>query len=133
MKMERPRKLVLDTGALIEIDRNPRGQVSRACERAISGGSPPLLPAVVWAQAYRDGSRQVHLIRLCDACETIPFTMEAATEVGLLLARTRASDVVDAAVVLAAMKCRGIVVTSDPQGMRRLAESTGVQLRLVTV
>jgi hypothetical protein len=133
MTVELPRKLVLDAGALIEIDRNPRGQVSRACDRAISDGSPPLLPAAVWAQVYRDGSRQVHLVRLRDACETIPFTMETATAVGLLLAKARASDVVDAAVILAAMECRGIVVTSDPQDMRRLAESMGVRLRLVTV
>jgi len=131
--MKLPRKLVLDAGALIEVDRNPRGEVSHACNRAIKDGLPPLLPAVVWAQVYRNGSRQVHLVRLRNTCETIPFTDQTADEVGRLLAKSGGSDVVDAAIVLAAMACRGIVLTSDPHDLRRLAAANGAHLRLITV
>lgn len=131
--MKLPRKLVLDAGALIEIERNPRGQLSRACDHAIEEGVRPLLPTVVWAQVYRHSSRQVTLTRLRKVCQDVPFTTEAADQVGLLLARSRTQDVVDAAVVVAALHHESVIVTSDPADMRELGKAVGVRVEVVEV
>lgn len=44
-----------------------------------------------------------------------------ATRVGLLLARTGTSDVVDAHVVVCARRAQQVIVTSDPDDLRRIA------------
>ncbi len=131
--MKLPRKLVLDAGALIEMERNPRGELSQACDRALDEGARPLLPTVVWAQVYRHSSRQITLTRLRKACQTVPFTDETADQVSRLLTRSGTRDVVDAAVVVAALHHESVIVSSDPADMRDLGRAVGVQLEVVEV
>ena len=50
---------------------------------------------------------------------------------GVLLARARRSDVIDAAVVLLAADDGDVVITSDPLDLAVLAEAAGVDIELV--
>jgi hypothetical protein len=131
--MKTPRTLVLDSGALIDLERNPRGRVGRACDRAVEDGAQILLPTVVWAQVYRHDARQIPLDRAKKTFDTVAFTDETAVEVGRLLAHSRTDDIVDAAVVVEALKQTSIVLTSDPSDIRHLAESVGMRLEVVAL
>ncbi len=53
-----------------------------------------------------------------------------AKAVGRLLAASGTSDLVDAAVVVAASGRGDLVITSDPHGLSALADTLGVSLRL---
>ena len=127
------RGLVLDAGALISLESKPRGRVFAACRDAVDAGVRPLLPTVVLAQVWRAGPRQAPLAMLRRMCRSVPFTEDVAEAVGRLLAVSRTTDVVDAAVVVAAMSYGGIVLTSDPGDLRKLGDAVGVSLPIVVV
>ncbi len=57
----------------------------------------------------------------------------AAEDVCLLLARSRTSDVVDAAVIVAAIEHNAAVLTSDPKDLAQLASAAEYPVRLLTV
>ena len=80
-----------------------------------------LVPAPVLAQVWRGGRRQVTLTRTLRACEVVPTTDVTARCAGVLLARSRTADAVDAIVVATALAERAdVVVTSDPDDLERL-------------
>lgn len=110
--------LVLDTGALIGLDRNDRALWALLKAAAVDL-EPVVVPAAALAQAWRGGPRQARLAAALVHCETASFdTM--ARDVGELCGRTQTSDVVDASVALTAAGAGGILVTSDPLDLRRL-------------
>jgi len=125
--------LVLDAGALIEIESRPRGDTAARCGSAVRAGRPPMLPAVVFAQVWRGSARQHALARLRRSCLSVAFTEEVADGVRRLLARSDTSDVVDAAVVLLTVSHGGLVLTSHPGDLERLASAAGLPLRLIAV
>lgn len=109
---------VLDTGALIAIDRFD--QWGRAFLRRRTG--PIVIPATVLAQAWRDGGRQA---RLAEFLTSNGVAVEALDEltakaIGSLLGRTGTSDVVDASVVISARRHRALVLTTDPADLLQL-------------
>lgn len=111
----------LDTGALVALERgDPRVRmlVRWATERRV----PIAIPAAVVAQAWRDGRRQVQLVRLikASATEVVPLDRRQATRIGEMCARTGSADVVDASVVICARERKQRVVTSDPDDIRAL-------------
>ena len=77
------------------------------------------------AQVWRGSSRQHAMIRLLrtGVIRAEPLSEEVALRVGLLLAATGTSDVIDGHVALIARKVRGTVVTSDPEDIARLDPS----------
>lgn len=88
-------------------------------ERATRSRTPIAVPAGVVAQAWRNGARQVRLVRLLNASVTVvvPLDHEQARRVGEICRRTGTSDIVDASVIVCA-KARGHeVVTSDPDDL----------------
>ena len=114
--------LTLDAGALIAVDRGDRSFLAllgRAAER----GDRITIPTTALAQAMRSPVRQVRLVRLCRdrTTDLVPLDGADATAVGLLLAATRTTDVVDAHVVVCARRAGQSVITSDPRDIRRLA------------
>lgn len=127
------RGLVLDAGALISLESKPRGRVFTACRDALDAGEMALLPTVVLAQVWRANPRQAPLAMLRRMCKALPFTEDVAEAVGRLLALSGTADVVDAAVVIAALSHGGIVLTSDPGDLCKLADAVGVALPLVVV
>ncbi|MFC5110816.1 PIN domain-containing protein [Kibdelosporangium philippinense] len=127
------RGLILDAGALIHVEANPRGRVYGACRDALDAGTPALLPTVVLAQVWRASTRQAPVAMLRRMCRSVPFTEDVAEAVGRMLALAGTADVVDAAVVIAAISHGCAVLTSDPSDLGKLANAAGVQIPLVVV
>ena len=125
--------MVLDAGALIQVEGNPRGRVYGACRDALEAGIPALLPTVVLAQVWRASPRQAPLSVLRRMCRPVPFTEDVAEAVGRLLAVSGTADVVDAAVIVAAISHGGAVLTSDPNDLRKLADAAGISVPLIVV
>lgn len=127
------RGLILDAGALIHVEGNPRGRVYGACRDALDAGTPALLPTVVLAQVWRASSRQTPVAMLRRMCRSVPFTEDVAEAVGRLLALSGTADVVDASVIIAAVSHGGAVLTSDPGDLAKLAEAAGVRVPLIVI
>lgn len=128
--------LVLDTSAMIALDRNVR-LVWAMLRNAADDSNEVSAPAGVIAQAWRDGSRQVLLARALSHCDEVPLDGPLARASGLLCGRTNTADIVDASVaVIAAARSRGgpvALLTSDPTDLGHLLETLGASVRLVTV
>lgn len=127
------RRLVLDTGALIDVEATPRGETVRSCVKAFEDGYRPYLPAVVLAQVVRAHPRQHSLRVLRRCCLLLPFAEQTADDVGRLLSRSRTSDIVDAAVIVAAIEHNAAVLTSDPDDLASLADAAEYPVHLLTV
>lgn len=80
------------------------------------------IPATALAQAIRSPARQARLSRLVRQASTdlVPLDGPDATATGLLLARSRTNDIVDAHVIICARRAEQVVVTSDAGDLRRL-------------
>jgi hypothetical protein len=114
--------LVYDTGALFAAERGDRSMW--ALHRlGLDRAGQAVVPAVVLGQAWRGGP-QPHLSRLLKGCVIESFDENAGRAVGRLLHETGTSDVVDAHVVLTALRYRAAVLTSDPDDLQRLAGTT---------
>jgi predicted nucleic acid-binding protein len=114
--------LTFDSGALLAFEARDR-RVNVLVQRAKDLGRSVVVPAGVLAQVWRGrGPRQARLaILLSGERVTVQdLTRNRAQAAGELCGRSRTSDVVDASVVVAAWTNGGIVVTSDPDDMRRL-------------
>jgi len=122
--------LTLDAGALIAFERNDRrvvAIVARAWERRIRLA----VPAGVVGQVWRDGRRQVRLVRLLgsDVVDVEPLDDARARAAGQLCGVSKTRDVIDASVVLCARARDHSVLTADPGDLRRLDPS----LRVVAI
>jgi hypothetical protein len=114
--------LTLDSGALLAFEAGDR-RVNILIQRAKDLGRPILIPAGVLAQVWRGrGPRQARLAILlgAKAVAVQDLTRSRAKIVGELCSRSRMSDVIDASVVVAAWANGRVVVTSDPDDIRRL-------------
>lgn len=131
--MSRQRRILLDAGALIDVETDPRGETFRSCVTAVEDGHRPYLPAVVLAQVWRGHPHQHPLGMVRRLCLLLPFTERLAEDVGRLLARSRTADVVDAAVIVAAIEHNAAVLTSDPDHLARLADAAGYPVRLLAL
>jgi predicted nucleic acid-binding protein len=117
-----------DTGALIAAERDSRS-IWRLHRRMIERGMKPTLPTVVLGQAWRGGP-QARLSRLVQGCLIEPFTERQARAAGVALARSGSSDLIDAAVVTTALERDDMIVTSDPDDLRRIASALGRSVEL---
>jgi PIN domain len=106
--------LVLDTGALIAIERGDR-DTAALIEVARQEGRAVIVPAGVVGQAWRGGARQVRLARLLNARDVAvePLTDALARAAGVLCGAAGTTDVIDASVVLAARRHDGTVISAD--------------------
>ncbi|MGH3992064.1 MAG: PIN domain-containing protein [Pseudonocardiaceae bacterium] len=123
--------LVYDTGALLAAERGDRTMWALH-RRCLDRAGLVVVPAVVLGQAWRGGP-QPQLSRLLPGCVIEPFDENAGRAIGRLLRDAGTCDVVDAHVVLTALRYRAAVLTSDPDDLQRLAAATKVQLRLYQV
>ena len=113
--------ITFDAGGLIALDRDER-RVLALIARATERGMRITIPATALAQAIRSPARQVRLSRLIRQANTNLVALDGpdATATGLLLARSRTSDIVDAHVVICARRAEQVVVTSDAEDLRRI-------------
>ena len=123
-----PTTVVLDAGALIAFERADE-RMRALCREALRKGSKLVIPAGVLGQVWRDASRQVPLRALVNGPTSVvlPLDRPLAEAAGVLCARARTSDVVHASVVLVTRRERAIVVTSDPDDLKRLDPNLRVQ------
>jgi hypothetical protein len=109
--------VVYDAGALLAAERDDRRFLAQHL-RLVERECRLLVPAPVLTQVWRGGRRQVTLSRALRACEVVVTTDTVARSAGVLLARSRTSDAVDAIVVATALCERAAVVaTSDPEDL----------------
>lgn len=120
-----------DTGALLAAESDDR-RMWLLHRRTLVRGIAPTVPAAVLGQAWRGGP-QPSLARLLQGCVIEDLNEESARATGTLLARARASDVVDASVVSGALVRRDVVVTSDRKDLEHLAGSALRRLHLVDI
>lgn len=128
--------LVLDTGALIALDRNDR-DVWAMLWVAAQDSSIVHVPAGPIGQAWRDGARQALLARALRHCEEIALDGPAARASGMLCGATDTSDVIDASVAIAAAVLAQteavVILTSDPDDLARLAAELRVGVHIEAV
>lgn len=90
----------------------------------------PVVPAPVVAQGWRGGSRQAMLANLLRGCDIEPLDDARARAVGSLAASAGTADVVDACVVEGALRRRDLVISSDPDDLRAIADAVHRRLRV---
>lgn len=114
---------MLDAGALIALERRDTRMLALADELHRRRRSA-LVPAGVVAQVWRGAARQQAVIRLvrAEAVRVDPLSEDVANRLGLLLARSGTSDVIDAHVAWLARRVHATVVTSDPGDIAALDE-----------
>lgn len=116
-----------DAGPLIAADRNDR-EMWAYHRRLLEHGRRPVTTAPVVAQVGRDPT-QAMLHRLLGSCRIIGFDGDDARPVGALLARSNASDVVDAHLVCVAERHGALVLTSDGDDIAHLADHVETSVR----
>ena len=121
--------LVLDTGALVALERDERSMWIRL-KAAHLGGDLPLTHAGVLGQVWRGGPRQARLSQALAGIDVRPLDEQAGRKAGQLLAAAGLSDVIVAAVILLAQDGDEIV-TSDHDDLERLARASGRHVELI--
>ena len=121
--------ILYDAGVLIAAERNDR-QVWADHRARLELGVVPATTSPVIAQVSRS-PRQVQLRRFLRGCYVIGFAPEQGHEVGALLGKVGAADVVDAHVIIAAAEAAATVLTADPDDLRHLSSGlpTAVPVR----
>ena len=117
-----------DTGLLLAAEA---GRVDAWAFHAsvLRRGVLPTVPVVVLAQAWRGGP-QAPLSRLLKGCRVEANHEVDGRAAGRACARAGTSDVVDALVVVGALRRGDLVVTSDPVDLQRLASAIGRRIAL---
>ena len=115
---------VLDTGALIAVDRGDRSLFA-ALEAARRRELPIVTSSGCVAQVWRKGGpKQANLSRVLAAVFEAPLNDSASRTIGALCANTKTSDVVDAHV--AVLTGDGdVLFTSDVGDLKRLVRARG--------
>lgn len=110
-----------DTGALVAADRGER-QIWARHRALLALREVPTAPAPVVAQAWRGGGRQARLSRLLVGCEVEMLDDQHARHVGELLGKAGTADIVDGFVAEGALRRHDLVVSSDPDDLKALAD-----------
>ena len=114
--------MILDAGFLVSVDRGEAA--ARAfVTAAVRTGRPLHTTAPVLAQVWRDGGRQARLAGFCRSLAIHP--VDDGRAVGRLLSSSGTSDVVDAHLVVCAVRLGTGVMTGDVKDFERLADALG--------
>ncbi|HTN99417.1 MAG TPA: hypothetical protein VL068_01980 [Microthrixaceae bacterium] len=121
--------LILDTGALVALERNERQMWVRLKAAQLQGVLPVTHVGVI-GQAWRGGPRQARLAQALGGIEVRVLDESLGRTVGELLGSTGLADVIDAAVVLLANDGDEIV-TVDHDDLGQLAAASGRHVELI--
>jgi predicted nucleic acid-binding protein len=125
-------RLVLDSGALLALERGDRSMWRRIAEAA-STGAGVMTTGAVFGQVWRgSGPRQALLSKVMAGVEVVPVDLAVGRAAGELLGAAGMSDVIDASLV-AICEDSDQVFTSDPADLARLASCAGTHVEIVTV
>ncbi|HEX6448179.1 MAG TPA: PIN domain-containing protein [Trebonia sp.] len=120
--------IVYDTGALLSAERRNPDFIALHDELT-SARIRPLVPVVVLAQAWRGGP-QHQISRVLKGCDILPDDERAGRAGGVACAASGTADVVDAIVIVTAVRHQAAIVTSDPGDLTRIASAIGVKIHL---
>lgn len=123
--------VVYDAAVLVAADRNDRRTWAEHRAR-LELGVIPSVPAPVVAQVSRS-PQQAQLRRLLSGCDIVPLGESEAHEAGRLLGKARTADVVDAVVVTIAVRQEAMILTSDPDDIKRLVRASGRVISVVAM
>ena len=123
--------IVVDAGALIAIERGDRFLLS-CLQDARDGGGRAICHGGIVGQVWRGRGLQARLASALEAIDIRPLDAALGRAAGVLLARARMADVVDAALVALAGSGDQIF-TSDPEDLEALVRATGRDIALVEV
>ena len=118
--------MILDAGPLVAIDRGERAAQS-FLSASFETGAVLHTTAPVVAQVWRDGSQQARLAKFLGTIEVHHFTIVDAQAVGGLLRRSNTSDVVDAHLVVLALRLSDSIITADTPDCASLTSPLGPQ------
>jgi hypothetical protein len=121
--------LVLDSGALVALERNERPMWVRL-KAAQMAGDLPVTHAGVIGQVWRGGSRQARLSQALRGVDVRALDDVLGRAAGRLLGAAGLADVIDAAVVLLAVDGDEIL-TVDRDDLAHLAATVGCHVELV--
>ena len=121
--------LVLDSSALVALERNERPMWVRL-KAAQLEGDLPLTPAGVLGQVWRGGPRQARLSQALGGIDVRALDEQLGRAAGQLLGSAGLADVIDAGVVVLAADGDEIV-TVDREDLERLAEASGRHVELI--
>lgn len=116
-------RVVLDSGALIALERNDRS-LWAALKLSASRGVDVLVPSTALAQVWRGTPAQTRLAKALQYCVIASFDA-VARAVGELCGRLRTTDICDAHVAIVAATRGDVLYTTDPRDMRKLIEACG--------
>lgn len=111
---------MLDAGFLISVDRGER-TAQEFLTAALIHRTPLTTTHPVVAQVWRDGARQARLARFLQSVVVVAF--DDGPEVGNLLARAGTSDVVDAHLVVVAVRRAEPILTGDIRDLETLTSA----------
>lgn len=123
--------LVLDSGALIALERNERPMWTRLKAARLDGEFPRTHGGVV-GQVWRGGARQARLAQALRGIDVVALDDRLGREAGRLLSVAGLSDVIDAAVVLLALDGDQIV-TLDLEDIEVLAAASERHVEVIRV
>ena len=122
--------IILDSGALIALERHDRA-MWRRLKTELAAGRIPVSHGGVVGQAWRGrGPRQALLVMALAAIEIRPLDEALGRSAGELLAAARQRDVIDAALVRLAQDGDHLI-TSDPDDLEPLARAAGVHVEII--
>ena len=114
--------MILDAGFLISVDRSERAAQAFLTAASRSEAALHTTEPVV-AQVWRNGSRQVRLTAFLKTIVIHP--LDDGRPVGQLLAQTETADVVDAHLVITAVRLGHDILTGDPDDLTTLSAVLG--------
>lgn len=121
--------LVLDSGALVALERNERPMWVRLKAAQVEG-ELPLTHAGVLGQVWRGGPRQARLSQALEGIDVRALDEPLGRAAGQLLAAAGLADVIDAGVVMLAMDGDEIV-TADGEDLELLAAASDRHVALI--
>jgi predicted nucleic acid-binding protein len=113
------RDLILDAGALIDVERGSETVIALT-KQVHSLGGDTVIPASVLAQVWRGGPKAARLSRLVAGSDIDTLGEYRAKEIGARLGDRGARDVTDAHVACCAIERRGVIATSDQHDIEAL-------------
>jgi predicted nucleic acid-binding protein len=118
-----PRRLILDSGAVIALSRNDlRARATLAAAREV--GVEVSIPSVVIAETVRGSAKDAEVNRVIKSVgEVTAADEDTGRMAGALLGAARSTPTIDALVVASVIEVGGgVVLTGDPDDLEPLAD-----------
>lgn len=120
---------VLDSGALVALERNERPMWVRL-KAALVDGEAPVTHGGVIGQVWREGPRQARLAKALESIDVRSLDAGLGRAAGQLLSKIATADVIDASLVLLAVD-GDVIITDDSGDIEPLAAAAGVHVEVL--